>query len=330
LTLNQSPTHRRQSRSFRSVALGSAALALVMVAVVASLYFRFIRYERVAARHVPSDAVTAIRLDVEQALVYEPVRRHLVPLLGGPSSSPAEQEARVLRLEARTGIRRGDLREIVVAWGQGETTWVIILGGIFRDAAGMPVLAEALRAESPDWVATPDGVAVVHRGSGVAVGRGRDHTLFVASSEEELRRSLAPGTAYDALGLAPTGAGAAALSEAGVRSLTALPWAAALDGPQVSRVTGALELGERMTVRVVMTGSEAGAASGAAARLLTLMRNGRQFGAPVAELLRNLSDRTTVTYPDGRSADVAVIWEREEVDEAASMVARAVGQGFGP
>jgi hypothetical protein len=104
------PPGRRGARSFRSVALGGVALGALIIAVAVSLYLRYIHYERVAARHVPAGSVLALRIDVEQVDLYEPVRRHLIPLLGGPARSPGEAAAAVARLEEHTGLKRGDLR----------------------------------------------------------------------------------------------------------------------------------------------------------------------------------------------------------------------------
>ena len=176
------PPRRRVARSFRAVALGGVVLGLLIAAVAVSLYLRYIHYERVAARHVPPGSVLALRIDVEQVALYEPVRRHLVPLLGGPSRSPGDAAATVSRLEERTGIKRGDLREIAVARGATRADWVVILGGIFPRGTSTGVLAAALAAEDPAWAPSMDGSVVVHRGLGVAVGRAADGSVLLGSS----------------------------------------------------------------------------------------------------------------------------------------------------
>lgn len=329
---HEAPPRRRGGRSFRTIALGGAALTVVMVSIAVALYFRFIRYERVAIRHVPADAVTVVRLDVEQAPVYEPVRRHLLPLLGGPESPPEEGDARLFRIEGRSGLHRGDLRELVFAFlGGSPGGWVLALGGIFPASAGNAVLAETLRAEWPEFAPTDDGVAIVHRGLGIAVGRARDRVVLVASSEKELRAALEPTDAHERLGVPRRGPGALAVTGEALRRAEA--WPAVLRRPELmavlkrlSSVTGNLELGERLTLHLVLHAAGSSDAARAASDAVSLMRAlRRDEPSPATVLLGSGADRATVSNPDGRTADLALTWEREEVDQGFSLLAAVAG-----
>jgi hypothetical protein len=321
---------RRVPRSFRTVALGGAALAVLIVAVAVSLYLRFIRYERVAARHVPPGTVVALRLDVEQVGLYEPVRRHLIPLLGGPARSRADAEATLGRLEERTGLKRADLREIVVARGAVPSDWAIIFGGIFPRSTSGGVLAAALAAEDAAWAPSPDGDAVIHRGLGVAVGRASDGTVLVASSPHALRDAREPSDAYGRIGLSPVGAGSLAMGADGVRELGEWPGvlaherlAAALSG--VEGIRCELSLGERRSVAIRL--SDKGHDSGTAAirEGLAIMRGfDRASADPWDALLRAGAERAVVAPPARGTATATLAWETAEVDQAFALVADAI------
>src|SRR5688500_1201740 len=91
----------RTGLPYWAVAGGFGALLAVGSAGAVVIYFRLIRYERVVAPHVPRDAAFVVRLDVEQAIVYEPFRRHLLPLADRGRAPASAGPARVLepRLE---------------------------------------------------------------------------------------------------------------------------------------------------------------------------------------------------------------------------------------
>ncbi len=64
----------RRGLSFRLVGgifAGTIALAVVFVAIV---YVTMIRYEPVAAAHLPADSSSALRIDLEKVVLYEPFR----------------------------------------------------------------------------------------------------------------------------------------------------------------------------------------------------------------------------------------------------------------
>ncbi len=44
------------------------------------IYFKFVAYGRVAARHLPDDTRLAARIEVETLLISEPIRARLLPL----------------------------------------------------------------------------------------------------------------------------------------------------------------------------------------------------------------------------------------------------------
>jgi hypothetical protein len=330
--LDVAPRHRAP-HSFRSVAIGGAALAALLVAVAMSLYFRYIHYERIAARHVPQGSVLAVRLDVEQVTLYEPVRRHLIPLLGGPGRSPPDAAATLARLEERTQLKRADLREIVVARGADRSEWTVVLGGIFPRGTSPAVLASALAAEDPAWAPSLDATVVVHRGTGVAVTRATDGAVIIASS-------LAGATAavpardskaiYGELGLPPTGPGALAMREPGLEELAR--WPGLLADQTLSRGLSGIRslrtdigLDERPSVTVTLTEGEPGAATITLQRGLELAKAlDPSEASPGALLLRAGAQRSKVAPPAHGTAAATLVWERPEVDQAFELVAEAI------
>jgi hypothetical protein len=327
------------------VALGGVALALLIAAVVATLYVRFIRYERVAARHVPPGSVLAVRLDVEQAQIYEPVREHLLPLFGGPSRPLEEGDARLARIEARSGLRRGDLREIVFARGRSREDWVFVFGGIFPRGMEVRELAAALGAEDPAWGLSSGGRTVVHGIRGTTVGRGMDGSVLLASSAQVAESAVTPTSTYEALALPRTGPGAFALGRDALRELSQFPAiAAAGDLPELLGAlvgaTARLTLGERLTLTLAAVDSGGGQGARTIEGILALARGLPSSDAsPAGRLFRAGVDRSPQAQPAPRpssasapgatrEASLDLIWEREEVGQAFSLVSEAIQSGF--
>ncbi|HMJ11893.1 MAG TPA: hypothetical protein VK524_10795, partial [Polyangiaceae bacterium] len=97
----------RKGLPYWVVASGFGALLALGIAVAVLIYFRLIRYERVAGYHLPQETTFAVRLDVEQAIVYEPFRRHLLPLANrgrGEQRTARVLEPRLDRIKRHTGI----------------------------------------------------------------------------------------------------------------------------------------------------------------------------------------------------------------------------------
>src|SRR4051812_42419021 len=58
------------------------------------IFFKFVAYGRVAARHLPDDTTLAARIDVETLLISDPVRSRLLPLFDQGVVGPATLKAR--------------------------------------------------------------------------------------------------------------------------------------------------------------------------------------------------------------------------------------------
>ncbi|MEO6601964.1 MAG: hypothetical protein ABIQ16_18945 [Polyangiaceae bacterium] len=174
------------------------------------IYFKFVAYGRVAARHLPNDTQLAARIDVETLLIAGPVRSRLLPLFdqGLPLVTPGtDLKARHDRFRAHTGVELArDIREIV--FGSSGAGWVLVFGGKFP-RSGLVAGLQTTLTEEHTPATLQDGVLQVQNGP--AIGQASDGALVVASDVERLRAALRGGAAYLKLGLPPEGAGGFAL-----------------------------------------------------------------------------------------------------------------------
>ncbi|HVU01220.1 MAG TPA: hypothetical protein VHE30_05690 [Polyangiaceae bacterium] len=318
---------RRRPRSFRAVALGGGFLGALIVAVSFALYVRFVRYERIAAHHVPEGSVLAARIDVQQAMLYDPVRRHVLPLLGGPSREPKDGDAALARFEAVSGLDRGDLREIVAARGARREDWVLVFTGLFARSVTVGQLWVALGANDPAWKLSDGGAAVFRSDSGIAVGRAADGAFLLASSLGELERARPSASAGVALGLEPRGPGSFALGPAAVQELVRFP--AVLARPElaaalgsVTGVAGSLSLGDQVGLRVVFNGAGAPAARALVDGIREMLGTfGKMADTEGGALARATAERAE-PLPSGDG--VQFRWEREELDRMFVLLAEAI------
>ena len=169
---DQVATRTRAGLGHRTVfAVFGASLLLAFVGGLL-IYFKFVAYGRVAARHLPDDTRLAARIDVETLLISDPIRARLLPLFdqGAPR---ADLKARHDRFRAHTGVELGrDLREIVLS--VSDAGWVLVFGGKFPKSG----LVEGLRttlAEEPTPSVLEDGVLQVQNGP--AIGQASDGAL---------------------------------------------------------------------------------------------------------------------------------------------------------
>lgn len=163
----------------------SIALAFGVALLV---YVKYVRWAPVAATHVPASMPIAVRLQVEQAVVYEPFRKHLLPLLEAGKSGP---ETRLKHVERKTTLELGvDVREVVFGVGARDE-WVLALGGLFRRDGVVAGVGRLLTEEKRSFqlASDPDRVRFV---SGVALGVADDGTLLAAGSDALLLSALEP------------------------------------------------------------------------------------------------------------------------------------------
>ena len=178
----------QERRSFtpRVVLLGLAISLVAALAVALYIYVRYVRYDPVALRHVPPEVPIVVHLNVQQAVIYEPFRKHLLHLFEAGRKGP---ESRLLHLERKTTLELGvDAREVAFGFGPGDS-WVVGVGGLFRRKEVVEGAARMLQDESvaSDVLSHPTRLRL---DSGVEFSVAEDGTLLLAQSEAMLRGAL--------------------------------------------------------------------------------------------------------------------------------------------
>lgn len=330
-------SHSRGRRVSWKLVMGAlAALTLAAVVSAVVIYEKYIQYDRIAALHLPSDTTAVARVDVEKLALYDPVRRHLLPLLddswGGASAGPSSLPARRERIRVRTGVDLAiDLREIVVARGPTWNDWVVVVSGKFPHHGVVTGMAKVLAEEGAGWQLSPDKQSLLAP-TGVALGQAADGSVILASSAARLGQALPSQDTYRRLGLDNQAAAAAVVSGPLLQSYASSP--ARFVAPSLARlqalerVSGVVQLGHPLqaTVHVALRPDRAAAAMkqplsallGGLVRLSALVP-GRDFGGERAAL-----GRAAIQVAGPHQLDVRFSWKPEEVDRGAISLARAV------
>jgi len=317
--------------SYRAVFAGLIASFVLVALAAVWAYFHFLRYERVAARHLPPDTTAAARIDVEQVVLFAPVRKHLIPLVDEIGDAPG-LEPRLQRITRETGVKVAlELRELVLARGPTSADWVLVIGGRFPDHGLIEGIDRVLRGEGAVWRVSADGRSIVGP-SGIALGQAKDAALVLASSSARLALALSPNDTYARLGLEPEGAGGFAVSTAALRDLGGVPLGFGVISPPnldlVERLRGKLALGSAVEVNAQI---ELGVGADAA-RFASDLR-GMLSGLVAAWALlpgadyageRTALAKTQVEVGAPNLVTVRFPWPREDVERGAASLAALI------
>lgn len=324
----------RTGLPFSAVAAAIAVLGVVFFGSIVLAYYRWVHHDRYAAHHLPSDSVAAIRIDVSQAVLYEPVRKHLFPVAADLLAS-ASDGASIEAFEARTGIKRADLREIVFGRGPAPADWVLVLGGLFPDAVLASLGDFLMVGDGSSWKRGPGG-RLLHA-SGIAIGQADDGCLIVAASEGRLALAVPSQRTYARMGLGLDGPGGFTLNPVAMKQLTR-----ALDRTtpagltalgEVERAGGRLEVGTdaewRLTLVPVAGRSAESLRGGIEQALRALQRT--SAGTPGLDFAgeRAMLPRARVTATEEGTVRISLAWKRGEMDRAAESVARELERWAG-
>lgn len=276
------------------------------------IYFKFVAYGRVAARHLPDDTTLAARIDVETLLISDPVRARLLPLfdqgvLGRPALKPRHD-----RFRAHTGVELGrDLREIVL--GLSPSGWVIVFGGKFPRTGLVRGLQTTLAEEPTDASLVGD---VLQVRNGPAIGQATDGALIVASDAARLRAALQGGQAYLRLGLPPEAAG-------GFAYLVREPSPPGLE--HFERIAGAIQLGDQAQADIAIhLRPGASADPSAIARAFAILG----ASAPPASSARRPLEQAEILPRRADEVTVKLSWTRPELDAGASWLGSLLSAQF--
>jgi hypothetical protein len=301
----------RKTTPFGRIALVFVVLFVVGVVIVMLMHRTFVAAERVAARHVPADAVAVVRVDLEKATLFAPVRRFLLPLLDGESSAPGQ--ARWERVAARSELVVGrDTREALALWGPGGDDWAVVLGGNYPSGV-LPAVGEVLSEEGTPW--RREGERLVAP-SGRAFAQAADHALLLASDAARLQKALPASNAHERLGIPQKGAFAFAADP------SKLPWLAQALAPlsDVRRVTAAADWSSPLLVHLELT---LGDAPPAGAAQLVRDRFKALVGQQEASRLERVVGPPEVTT-QGSVLRVTTRWDHEALERLAERLAHAL------
>lgn len=203
-------SRERRPFSFGAVARAGLLLALLLAFGVWLSYRAFIRYEPRAQAHLPSGAELVVVADLEQVIVFEPVRKHLLPLLEQwPFANPRRAHdsglgRRSAQLREQAGLNLGlDLREI--AFASLPSGWVLALGGLFPEQGLLEGIEAVLRAENVPGLER-EGETLAFEPSGVALARAADGVLLIASNRALLEAAVSARAEHGAINSKPMNA----------------------------------------------------------------------------------------------------------------------------
>jgi hypothetical protein len=316
----------RPSVSARTLAVYSAALAVLLVVVGFVAYRELLHYERRAVTHVPDGAGFAVRVDLEQLVLFEPIRRHLLALVervsfsdepassaasgaSGASAAATPAVGRLARLREQAGLNLGlDLRELVVASFDDGDAWIVAAGGIFPSGDLLDRVANVLAAEPGARLRRQGPLLLLGPGE-LALGRAADGVLVLGSSASAVERALIPSDAHTALGVGQQGAAAFALLPAWLeRGASAAP----------GHVRGRLHYGDPFLLTLDLDGLAEPDPRQALQRWLHIDAStfGADWGGERAVLARaELSERSPA------QTVVTTTWQHAEVDHACRSLA---------
>jgi hypothetical protein len=323
--------------AFRKLALVGSVIVLLASAGAWVAYRRLIHYERRAALHLPAGTDFAGRVDVERIVLFEPVRRYLLPLINElplPAGQPGGSHAlgapdRLTRLREAAGLNLGlDLREIAFASAGGTGAWALVFGGLFPDRGLVPAIERVLRDEGSPALRR-QGDVLVFQPWGAALSQAADGVLILADTPETLASALSESTRLDDLGLPREGAAGMAVSM--TRLLDALRGAAQGPSPDwvggVQRLVATASIGQDLQVQVsAQIAPSQSPASVAAAfegwrQSLPAIAGSANSSADWAEEWGLLARARPLPPADNNVVIFDTYWHRPELDRAARNLA---------
>jgi hypothetical protein len=315
--VNDTPTGSRTSFSHRVVFTALAISFLAAFGVGLFMYFGYIRYERIAARHLPRDTELAVRMDLEKVVMFEPFHAHVLPLFNdvSPGADP-HMRPRLTRLEHWARLELAvDIREVVFAKGPAERDYAVVIGGRFARSGILDGVQKALAEEGHHATLRREGRLLCLPAG--CLGQADDGALVLATSEARAFDALEPNQRYAELGLSLDGPGGVAVTAAGLERASAVNGAG---DRRAGRLFGEVMLGERfeLTGKVERPAAEVEATLKAAKAGLSATASSPE------ELIRLGLERAEITPSGTDSTQFRTFWERAEAERAGTELARRV------
>jgi hypothetical protein len=319
----------RKARSHRVVLFGLVAL---LAAALGGMWFAFeqmVDYERRAVYHVPEGAQLALRVDLEQVVLFEPVRRHVFPVLGKQLAVNDGLKA----LERHTGIRLAiELREVMAARQAQSGAWVFAVGGLFPERGVLEGLARLAEERGLGGCNLGDGMLRCPKQK-IFVTRADDGILLLGSSEALVASAREVTAEHERLGLLVADAAGFAVEPSWLRALAQrvslpglgpiLPGAEALEA--LRTVSGSVELGTETTLTVRLTPVPSAEVTALETAVRALLQSVARFlsliGYSEVAGERSLLAAAIVKTSEDGAVEVTSRWTREDIDRGARSIA---------
>jgi hypothetical protein len=310
----------RHSVSARRLAAYSAALGAFLLVVAFIAYRELLHYEPRAARHAPGEATFVARVDLEQLVLFEPVRKHLLVLIdrvslgvdgGGGLAAEDPRHGRLARLREQAGLNLGlDLRELVFASLPGSGEWVLAAGGLLPDSDGLLERVAHVLAAEPGARVRRDGPFLSLGLGHLTLARADDGVLLLGSSPKAIEQAFLPGAGHPALSLE------------GAAAVAALPSDSRDDATGLKEIRGRLDYGDPFVVTLDLIHAESDAA-GARRALERWLHVDAASSTPSADWggERAVLARAVLASVSATRTRVTTTWERAEVDRACRSLA---------
>ncbi len=335
-TNDAAPERGRGGFSYKSIYVVFFGLLVCAAIAAGVMYWKFLYYERVAALHLPEDITFAARVDVEQAVMFEPVRKHLFSLVNELAVADPRLKPRAQRIQQHTRVEFAvDLREVLVALGPRRGDWMVALGGLFPKENLVSALQQVFIEEGQQPKLAPDG-RLFTLANGLAVGQAEDGCILIAASAARLEAALPRQNMANRLLLARDGAAGLAVAGdfrtalADAAFVTAVKEIGGIKSAQVE-VKHGNPLQVQAQIQFVQS-TEPAETERAVNALLAGLRNYAAANPEVdhageRRLLEQV--RPSLFGPD--SAVLVAPWDRADIDRGAESLARALrGWADGP
>jgi hypothetical protein len=301
------------------------ALAIATVALVGGFFLAYrmlIHYERVGAEHLAADTRVAIRVDLQNVILFEPIRRHLLPLL----AEGAHGKDRPDRFRDNTGVLLGrDLREVVVSFGASPADWVVGIGGTFPYEGVIAGIAKTLSEEGIPGIDLGADDTLSLPFASIHGAQARDGLVLFAPDRARLEAALRPSNTFERLGFEREGPFGLAVAGSALSEAPPLPKLPALpDLSSVLRIVGRATLGQNVVLLFDFECRDAGAASALAREISLTLTAARALSALVAAQFGGTGEvlsRAEVAEVRDQVVTLSATWTRDEVDRGAEQLA---------
>ncbi len=313
---------------------GVVVLALLVIVglAVSGLWFAYAKlvgYERRVALHMPPGARLAVRVDLEQVVLFEPVRRHVFPVV----SRELTGSEGLREFEAATGIElSSELRELMFVQPASGAGWFFAAGGLFPNEGVVEGLGDLLNQRGVTGCSV-ERARLSCENQGFFAQQADDGVLMIASEPALIAAAERPNSEHERLGLELDDAAGFGIDGSWLRQLGRLGSLPVVNSvvpgleplSQVQSASGHVDLGTESVLTVTLRPTPDTDLHPLVPAVKNMLEGLSKLMALTAH--QDLAgERTMLTTarvlpgPDGTVAIVSV-WQRQDIDRAARSLA---------